>query len=56
MDFLRDCGIQEWIIDGDESFQPFFKWFNNNISSHNILTDDECVEWVVLIAVALSFE
>lgn len=49
IEFLRGCGIQEWILDGDESFKDFFAWFNQNISSHNILTDEELVEYVILI-------
>lgn len=43
-EFLRDCGIQEWILDGEECFKDFFTWFNCNISSDNILTDYELME------------
>lgn len=48
IEFLRECGVQEWILDGDESFKDFFAWFNNNISRANILTNEELVEWVDL--------
>lgn len=44
IEFLRECGVQEWILDGDESFKDFFAWFNNNISRANILTNEELVE------------
>lgn len=45
-EFLRECGIHDWILDGDDSFKDFFTWFNANISNFNILTNEELVEWV----------
>lgn len=45
--FLREVGIQEWILDGDGEFKDFISFFTNNITYDNILSEEEMVEWVI---------